>query len=332
MKLPSIHQIKQDAAYALRRARDPQKLILAFSGFLILTMTLVTLGTGWLSDQIADTGGLSNFGIRSILSTAQSVLPILQTIVLLALQFGYLHAVLRLSRGQYADHTDLKVGFRRLAAALRLYFIQGLRFLSLGFVTFYLSIQLFLLTPMAEPLVSLLQPLTEAAGSSRDLLALVDPVTLDLIYRAMIPMFVLFAVMYCAIAIPMFYRMRLAPYILLDDPKGQARLALYKSAVMLKGNKFQLFKLDLSYWWYYLLSTLAAVLSYGDVLLEMCGIPLPFNDTIAYYLFYLLYLAALFSIYYFFRNPVEIAYAKAYDSLVEKPADNGVVLGNIFDI
>ena len=36
---------------------------------------------------------------------------------------------------------------------------------------------------------------------------------------------------------------------------------------------------------------------------------------------FLLYLAALFAIYYFFRNPVEIAYAKAYDSLVEKPAE-----------
>ena len=40
----------------------------------------------------------------------------------------------------------------------------------------------------------------------------------------------------------------------------------------------------------------------------------------------------LFAIYYFLRNPMAVAYAKAYDSLREKPADNGVVLGNIFDL
>ncbi len=332
MKLPNIYEIKQDAAHALRRARDPQKLILAFSGIQVLILTLVTLGSSWLSNEIAGTGGLSNFGIRSILSTAQSVLPIAQTILLLALQFGYFSGILRLSRGQYADHTDLKTGFHRLGAVLRLYIIQALRFFSLGIVVFYLSIQLFMLTPLADPLVSILQPLAESVETSSELLAKIDPVTLDLVYQALIPMYFVFAVMYCIVAIPMFYRMRLAPYILLDDPKCPARLAIYKSTLMLKGNKFRLFKLDLSYWWYYLLVSLAAVVSYGDVILAMCGIQLPFNDTIAFYLFYLLYLAALFAVYYFFRNPVEIAYAKAYDSLVEKPADNGVVLGNIFDL
>ena len=332
MKLPNVRKIKQDAAYALGRARDPKKLILAFSGIQVLVMALLTVASNWLSDQIAGTGGLGNFGIRSILSTAQSILPMVQSVVLMGLQFGYLHAVLRLSRGQYADHTDLKVGFRRLGPALRLYLIQGLRFLSLGIILLYLSIQLFLMTPWSEPLVNILLPLTEAAGTSGDIMAIMDPTTLDLAYRAMIPLFVLYGLLYCVFAIPMFYRMRLAVYILLDDPKGQARLALWKSKLMLKGNKFRLFQLDLSYWWYYLLITLAAALSYGDMILAMCGIQLPFNDTAAFYLFYLLYLAAMFAIYYFLRNPMEIAYAKAYDSLVEKKPDDGVVLGNIFDL
>ena len=332
MKLPNVPKIKDHASFALRRARDPKKLILAFAGMQVLILTLVTLGSSWLSDQIADTGGLSNFGIRSILSTAQSILPIAQTVLLLGLQFGYLAGILRLSRGQYADHTDLKVGYRRLGAVLRMYLIQGLRFLSLGIITFYLSIQLFMLTPWADPLVNILQPLVESAGSGSALLAAIDPATLEQLYQGLIPMYILFAVAYSLIAIPMFYRFRFAPYILLDDAKCSARMALYKSTMMLKGNKFRLFKLDLSYWWYYLLLTLTAVISYGDIILAMCGVALPFNDTIAFYLFYLLYLAALFAVYYFFRNPVEIAYAKAYDALVEKPQEDGVILGNIFDL
>ena len=77
---------------------------------------------------------------------------------------------------------------------------------------------------------------------------------------------------------------------------------------------------------------LATAISYGDAILPMLGIQLPFNETIGFYLFYFLYLAMLFGIYYFLRNPMAVAYAKAYDSLREKPADNGVVLGNIFDL
>ncbi len=332
MTLPNVRAIKDDAAYALRRARDPRKLILAFAGINILAAALLTVLNNWLGTQIEGTGGLSNFGIRSILSTAQSVLPFAQTVILLALEFGYLHAVLRLSRGQYADHTDLKVGFHRFGPILRLHIFQGLRFFSLGFILFYLSMQIFLLTPWAEPLVEILLPLVESASTSADVMAMMDPATLDLAYQAMLPMFVLFGVLYSVFAIPMFYRMRLAVYVLLDDPRGQAMLAIRKSTLMMRGNKLRMFRLDLSFWWYYLLIALASVISYGDTLLSMLGIPLPFNDTIAFYLFYLVYLAMLFAIYYFLRNPVEVAYAKAYDSLVEKPQDGGAVLGNIFDL
>ena len=108
--------------------------------------------------------------------------------------------------------------------------------------------------------------------------------------------------------------------------------ALRTSVQMMKRNGFRLFKLDLSFWWYYGLIALATCISYGDVILPMVGISLPFNDTVAFYLFYFLYLIMLFAVYFFLRNPVEVAYAKVYDSLLDKPADNGVVLGNIFDM
>lgn len=332
MKLPKVREIKEAAGYAYRRARDPRKLILAYAGISVLLGLLLTVVTNWLSTQISGTVGLSNFGIRSILSTAQSVLPMLETCVLLALEFGYLHAIVRMARGQYADHTDLKVGFHRFFPILRLNILQGFRFLTLGILIFYLSMQVFLLTPWAETLVELLLPIVESAGTNADVIAMMDQATLDLAYQAMIPMFILFGVLYCVFAIPMYYRLRMSVYCLLDDPHGRAMIAMRNSTQMMKGNKLRMFKLDLSFWWYYLLTALAAVLSYGDVILAMLGITLPFNDTIAYYLFYFLYLAALFAIYYFLRNRVEITYAKAYDSLVEKPNDNGVVLGNIFDI
>ena len=330
MVIPSVHTIKAETDRTLRRANDPQKVILAYSVINVLLAALLTVANALLSDRIADTGGLSNFGIRSILSTAQSVLPMIQSVVLLSLEFGYLHAILRISRGQYADHTDLKVGFRRFGPILRLTILQYFLIFGITMALFYLSMQIFLLTPWADPLMDLLTPLVTLAGG--DATALMDEATMNQAFQMLLPMLIIYGIICCLVLIPLFFRFRMAIYVLLDDPTGRAFPALRSSVRMMKGNCFRLFKLDLSFWWYYGLIALATGISYGDVILPMLGIPLPFNETIGFYLFYFLYLIMLFAVYFFLRNPVEVAYAKVYDSLLDKPADNGVVLGNIFDM
>ena len=330
MVIPSVQAIKAETDRALRRANDPRKVILAYAGITVLLSALLTLANALLSDRIAGTGGLANFGIRSILSTAQSVLPMIQSVALLCLEFGYLHAILRISRGQYADHTDLKVGFHRFGAIIRLTMWQYFLIFSVTMMLFYLSMQIFILTPWADPLLDLLTPLVTEAGANAA--ALMDEAMMDQALRLMIPMLVIYGIVCCVVLIPILYGFRMATYVLLDDPNGRAFAALRTSKQMMRRNKFRLFKLDLSFWWYYGLVALATAISYGDAILPMLGIQLPFNETIGFYLFYFLYLAMLFAIYYFLRNPMAVAYAKAYDSLREKPADNGVVLGNIFDL
>lgn len=330
MLLPSVSTIKAERDRALARARDPQKVILGYAGITVLLSALLTVASGLLSNQIEGTGGLANFGIRSILSTAQSILPILQTLILMCLDFGYFHAILRLSRGQYADHTDLKVGFRRFGAIARLTLWRYFLIFGITMLLFYLSMQIFILTPWADPLLDLLTPLVSEAGA--DAAALLDDAAMNQAYRAMIPMLILYGILCCVVLIPILFRFRMATYVLLDDPSGRAFAALKTSGRLMKRNCFRLFKLDLSFWWYYLLLLLANALAYGDMILPMLGVVLPFNDTIAYYLFLFLYLVILFAIYYFLRNPVEVAYAKAYDAIRDKPVDNGIVLGNIFDM
>lgn len=329
MFIPSARDIKADAARAMNRARDPQKVILTYAGITVLLSALLTVANAILSNRIEGTGGLANFGIRSVLSTAQSVLPMLQSVVLLCLEFGYLHAVLRLSRGQYADHTDLKVGFRRFGAILRLTLLQYFLIFGITMMLFYLSIQIFILTPWSEPLLDLLTPIVTAGG---DVTALLDDAAMTAAYQAMAPMLILYGILCCIVLIPLLYRFRMATYVLLDDPNGRAFAALRTSTRLMRRNGLRLFKLDISFWWYYLLLLLASAVSYGDVWLPMLGVELPFNETIGFYLFFFIYLAMLFGIYCFLRNPVEIAYAKAYDAIRDKPQNDGVVLGNIFDM
>ena len=330
MLIPSVREIKAEAAHAMSRAREPKKVILPYVAIMVLLASLLTVTNALLSDRIAGTGGLANFGIRSVLSTVQSVLPMFQSAVMLALEFGYLHAILRMSRGQYADHTDLKVGIQKFMPVLRLTLWRYVIICGLAMSLLYLSVQLFLLTPFANPLVELLTPMVSIAGT--DPMAMMDDATMSAAYSTMTPMLILYAVLCCIVIIPISYRFRMANYVLLDDPRGQGFAALKTSVRIMRRNGFQLFKLDLSFWWYYGLLIFANVLAYGDMILAMLGIPLPFDSNVAFYLFFFAYLVALFAIYYFLRNPVEMAYAKAYDAIRDKPVDNGVVLGNIFDI
>ena len=141
------------------------------------------------------------------------------------------------------------------------------------------------------------------------------------------------AIVFALVAIPMSYQFRLIYYILMDKPHYGAMLAVRESKQLMRRNRSSLFRLDLSFWWYYLLSALASLLCYGDSILHLMGISLPLSDGVSYFLFYGLYLAALFAIYYCFRNRVGITYALAYESLKPKEeTSGGVALGNIFQM
>lgn len=331
MEIPQSTILKQNADRALARGRDPKKLITTYLALTTFTAVFITVANYWLGLQIDDTIGLSQLGTRAIFSTAQTVLPILQSAVMMCLQLGYLHAMLRISRGQYADHTDLKVGFQRFFPMLRMTILLGLIYFAVGFATFYFSMQIFAFTPWYDELYTVLMPVIEST-TVLDPSYVLDELTLAQATEAMIPMLVIYAVLYGTLALVLSYKFRMANYALLDKPQAGAIAALRASSKMMRRNGMKLFKVDLSFWWYYALTLLCTVICYGDMLLPLLGVALPFNSTISYFLFYGIYLAAVFAVHYFFRNRVEATYIMAYEAISEKPKDNSVILGNIFDL
>lgn len=326
MVIPHHKQLKDQAYHALSRGREPQKLVTGYAGASTGIVLVLTLLNYWLDLQIDQTGGLSNLGTRSILSTAQTILPIIQSVLLMCLELGYLSGMMRIARGQYADHTDLKVGFQRFWPLLRMTLLQGLLYGAIGILTLTLSVQIYLFTPWADTLVEVLLPYVNSSVDAMDAAALSQAMS------AMIPMMILYVVLFLVVMIPVSYRFRMANYALLDDPKGGAMAALRSSRHLMRRNCLKLAKVDLSFWWYYLLSLLVSLVSYGDVLLALVGVELPMNSTVSFFLFYFLYLAAFFALNYFLRNRVECSYIMAYEAIREKPRDDGVVLGNIFDM
>ena len=330
MELPSIKQLKSDAAHALRRGREPKTVILWYAGIVTLVAVAISLLNLSLSSQIRSTGGLGNLGTRTILSTVQTILPMVNTLAMACLELGYLHAMLRICRGQYADQTDLKMGFSKFFPLVRLMAMLMLLGILIGWFTYQAAFTIFLITPWANPLMELAGTLSQ--GSILDSSMIITEELAAQALPAMLPMLLIWMLLLAAVLIPFSYRTRFASLALLDEPKGSAFRALMTSFKMTRKQCWKLFKLDLSFWWYYGLVALATVLGSLDMLLDALGVLLPMNGDFTYYLFYGLYLAANFAICYFLLNRVQSTYVMAYESLREKPVSGGVVLGNIFDV
>ncbi len=330
MNIRNIRQIHETTAQRLEQAQYKQQIILIYAAISLGLSAVVSVATYWLSSQISQTGGLSNMGLRSILSTLETLLPIVQNLVLLCLELGFLNAMIRMSRGLYTSAQSLRAGISRFWAGFRCSLLISFRYFLTGMVSFYLALMIFGFSPLSNDAMKILTPIAEQM-TVLDSQVMVDDATVFALMEALKPLFVIVGIVLLLMLIPLFYRYRLANYILMDKPSYGALRAMTESQILMRRNCFALFKLDLSLWWYYLLTGLSLAICYGDVIFSMLGIALPWSDTVSYFLFYGLFLAVQFVLYYFFGNRIGVTYALAYEALKPKEeASDGVVLGNIF--
>ncbi len=326
MDILNPKSLRQQAETSLRRGREPQKLIYTFAGISLAISVAIFLANLWLDDQISGTGGLGNLGTRAIFSTIQQSIPVLSSVVAMCLDLGFLGGLMRISRGQYADHTDLKTGFRKLWPLVRLVLLQMALYLAIAFLAFQLGGLIFTFTPWAGPLMEVLYPLYESGAANIE-----EAVLLELM-GMMIPMFIITCIVFLVILTPFLYRMRMAYFCLLDDPRGRAMAAIRESSRMMRRRFGQMLKIDLSLWLYYAANVLMWVVLYADLIMAVLGIPFPVKAEIFSFLVYAAAVLIQFAIHAWVRPTAELTYLNAYDALREKSQDSGVVLGNIFDM
>lgn len=328
-----IRALKDTAARRLENARDAKTIILIYAGITVGLSALVTVVNYLAGSGISQTGGLSNIGLRTTLATLQNVLPIIQSVLLMILDLGYINAALRIARGQYASPNSMRMGLDRFFPLLRCTLMQGLIYGLAGMAGFYLAIQIYLLTPMSNAAMEILMPLVSDTTILSSGVLQLDAQTTLLLAEAMIPMFILFVVVCILFCIPLVYWFRMANYVLIDKPALSGWAVLMESRKMMRKHCLQLFKLDLSFWWYYLLLMASGILCYGDAILALVGIALPWSGDVGFFLFYALFLVVTLVIYYLFRNQIEVTYALTYEQFKpEEKKDNSVVLGNIFQM
>ncbi len=332
MNIRSPRELCSFAAQRLTQVPQKNRILLIYIGLTMGLSALVTVITYVLGLQLDNFGGLRHITTRTLISTVQTVLPLVQSVFSLCLSLGFTAAMLRIARGQYVSPQTLRLGFDRFWVLLRCEVIKILIYFGVMFTSIYLGIMLYMVSPLSKGVVALLTPyLAELSPLDG---GLVLPTEVYAQFNQMIwPAYLICALLVGVLLVPMVYSYRMAHYVIIDRPALGAMAALRESKQMMRGCRMALFKLDLRLWWYYLSTIAATAIGYGDVILPMLGVALPFSGTLGYFVFYGAYLAAIFVIYYFLLCRVEVTYALAYDAIKpQEKQDNGVVLGNIFQM
>lgn len=323
MSIPSAKYLKKKASNRLQSGNDPKKVVLVYAGIVALSSLVVTVVQDLLDSQISQTGGIQNIGTRSMLTTADTVLTIAQLLLVMCLTLGYTGSMLRIARGQYASPNSLKAGGERIWVLLRTRLLQMLIMTAAAFALCFLVINVCLLTPLSNRVIAVM-----GTVSAEELLS--NGLALIALYSAMLPIILIYLVALVPLLWYFSCTYRMVDYLLIDRPQLGAFGVMRESRRMMQGNMKMMFRVDLSFWWYYLLQALVSVLVYLNMVLAPFAIGLP--PEVLYWGTVVLYLAADFALRYFFSNKVAVTYALFYDSLCPKQEQSGAVLGNIFQM
>ena len=300
--------LRQRAAEALSRAvYSPAKLALLHTGAAVALSLVLTALNFMLTRQMDGTGGLAGMGLRSILSTVQTMLSLVSIVVMPFWEMGFVYAAIRIARGERAEPETLLQGFRRWGPVLRLTLLQALIYVAIMVLSINISSGIFILTPFSQPLAELIQSLPDETVIDAQFMAKAS--------SALVPLYCVFGVLFAAFALPVAYRFRMAQYAIMDDPKIGALAALGTSNRLMRYNRWALFRLDLSFWWFYGLHVLSTLFGYGDILAGTLGIALPISEDAAFFVSFLLHGVCQLAIAWWFASRVAVTYAKAYDAL-----------------
>ena len=331
MNIRNTREIKANAALRVGCALQEKKIVLIYSG-LVAGLSLLSLVVRFvLGLQIDQLGGLSNMSTRTMLSTLQSMIPLLQALAIMCLDVGYLSTMLRISREQYASANGLRLGFDRFWVLLRSSIIQGLIYTGMAIASVYAAAILFVMSPWGAEFMEQMAPMMAEVSLLSPQVAMDEATAMSLV-PSMLPMFIMTLILGLVLMIPVSLRLRMVNYVIIDKPGRGALYALRESRKMMHGNCLSLLKLELSFWWYILLQLALTCVGNADLWLPVVGVELPMNADVAYFLFYALYLGLQLVVFYFLRNKVEVSYCLFYNAIKPEEQTDGVVLGNIFQM
>ncbi|MBQ4600287.1 MAG: hypothetical protein IJB17_01490 [Oscillospiraceae bacterium] len=301
----------REAESRLAAAPNLKRLILLHTVASAAVLLAVTALNYVLQDRIGDTGGLGGMGMRSALSTASTVLQLAVNLAMPFWVIGYSAVVLRTLRGEPCEDRTLLSGFRQFGPVLRLTLLQNMLLILLAMLCIYPAALIFMMTPWAKPMMQAMVPFSQTAAPTEEQTQALT----QALEGAYLPIMGVYTVLVLLVALPLLFRLRFSALALMDAPQSGALAAMRKSIRLTKGNCGAVLRVDLHFWWYFLLELAVTVLAYGDVLLTLFGVTVPVDRTVLFFGIYAVYLAAQIGLYCWQKNRVELTYGCCYRAL-----------------
>ena len=296
------------ASYSPRRLAFWHTLVIVGCN---LALVLIDLLLTWL---IGRYDGIAGMSMRSALETVRYILSVGVAFLLPFWEIGFLFAALHLAQDGNAEPSDLFEGFRRFGPVLRLMILEAVIFAGIAIATAYGSTFLYLMTPFSDKMVDQLLPIVEQMNVLNPQMPELTNEQYYATLQAMTPLFILWGVVFTAVALPVFYRLRMAKLSLLADDRRGALAAHHESRQIMKGRRLRLFRLDLHFFWYYLLLLLLEVVMNGEILMLIAGVEI---HVLAYVG---VYCVGFFLLMWLCRSRVQTTYALFYQAASEGEA------------
>ena len=297
---------------AVRRVATIHAGVIAAAALLVSAIQFI------VQQKINTVVGLSGMGMLSMLETVQSVLQTVMNILQPFWVMGFLCVALRIARGQQVSAGNLLEGFRRFGPVLRLMILKVLIFGGLAVACIYVTSMIYTITPFSQKMVDIMFPLMESGATMEEMSQALYQLPVEEMMDIAVPVMVIFSVIYGVIAAVMFYRMRLADLVIMDKPGTRARAALAISGRLSRKKRWQLFRVDLSFWWYYALQVLALLVCWADMLLPLVGINLPVDESVLYFGCYAAGLALQVLLFRKWGGYINATWAVTCDTLTEE--------------
>lgn len=300
--------LKQAADHALAEAgQSPSRLVLIHNGAAVCVTVAITVITFFLDRQVSAAPGLSGLPMRTTLSFIQLLLSLTSALLIPFWELGYQRVALCHGRKEPATAATLLEGFRRFLPSLRLFLLLGAVLLGVGFFCLQAANVIFLFTPFSTGFM-------EAANTLMSAEAVLDEAAVYSLIPHMVPMYIIFGILLLAVLVPVLYKYRLAAWSIMDNAPG-ALAAMGMSVRAMRHRRWELFWLDVSFWWFYALQLLIPLLSYADLLLPYLGINV--NSTAAFWICFLAGQGLQLFLAWRFLPRVQTTYALAYDYLTK---------------
>ena len=316
MKL-NIRELRDRAAELAAQNQEPlRKLLLIYCGVIaVLTLGVPALDL-FLSDQIGTTGGLAGMRLRTVLQTIREILNLVNQFFGYFWSAGFVVAMMAMVLGREPQTRDLTGGFRRFFRVLGHIAFEFLFVVTLMVAAVNLAAMLFSMSPQGGALVRELTAITSDPNLlTAEGMLNVDLIPMDLLAAITQPMLTITMVIFLPVYIWLSYGFRLSLYLLLDGTAPSAFQARFLSLRLMRGHKWSMLKLDLSWWYYYLLTVLIGVVGYLDLIMGLLGIPLPMDETVMFFATMAAYCVLITALCLWKKCQMDASYVLAFEAI-----------------